>query len=35
MTSIVVADGIFDITTVAANGHINVIPMIRTKKMGT
>jgi hypothetical protein len=32
MTSIVVVDGIFHITTVAANEHINVVPMLSTKK---
>jgi hypothetical protein len=34
MTSIVVVDGIFHITTVAAaNEHINVVPMLSTKKI--
>jgi hypothetical protein len=32
MTSIVVVDAIFHITTIAANGHINVVPMLSTKK---
>jgi hypothetical protein len=32
MTSIVVVDGIFHITTAAANGHINVVPMFSTKQ---